>query len=109
MSIRDALASKRPSIPLDVGIGSTVYIKSMTGKDRSIYLKKMKEMEAAGHDNMELSALIVALCLLSENSDPVYSVDQIDEILEIDGQVLDQIVKKALIINGLAGDDSEKK
>ncbi|MDD5006654.1 MAG: hypothetical protein PHS33_09175 [Candidatus Omnitrophica bacterium] len=89
--------------------GGTVYLHKWNGKDRSLFLRESirKNDDGAGvnwdtlFDNQ---VLVVALSLSDENGAKLFSTSPEDlEILSLkDGNVIQMLYEKSLILNGLA-------
>lgn len=94
MSIRDKLKSRSKREQIDLGTEDPLFVKSMTGKDRSIFM----DMSA---QKANQNAVLVAISLVTESGDPVYGIDDIDEISELQTADIDLIVSVALRLNKL--------
>lgn len=100
MSSRDSLRSFRPKVEKFEHGGQTFYVRALSGAGRARYL----ELCRAGGDAGPSMAKVVALGLCEEDGALTYNIDReqdIAEIGEVDGAVLQAIVIKLYEVSGL--------
>jgi len=106
MGIRDSLLKKRQPVERDVGADEPVFIKVFSGKDRAHYVSMNEEFQnqkdETGKTGQKSNALIVAMSVVNKDGSPVFSENELDEILTIDGTIIDSIVSASLDVNGLS-------
>jgi len=94
--------------------GGTVYLRKWTGKDRSFFLSKSicESDDGAGvnwdtlFDNQ---VLVVALSLCDENGAKLFttSTEDLEILSSKDGNVIQMLYQKSLLLNGLAKESIE--
>lgn len=85
------------------------YIKTMSGKSRSEFMELSESFDSDGKGNVlaRKNAVLIALSLSDEGGNLIYSIDDLDEIIELEAYDIDSIVKAALRINKLTEEDQE--
>ena len=101
MSVRDNLKKHRPQLKKVEWNGTTFYVQGMSGKDRSEYTARVKKAEANGGFKNEYA---FAMAVRDENGKLEYDMDSPDDIAEIsqlDGSLIDFAVIEYLKASGL--------
>lgn len=109
MSIRDQLKSRKKREPINLGTDETLYIKTMSGLDRSDFMELSEKID---EENVKViakkNAALVALSLVDEAGEYIYSLDELDDILsDMESSDIDDVVKSSLKINKLTQEDQE--
>ena len=109
MSIRDQLKGRTKKSEIDLGTDEPVFIKSMSGLDRSIYMDMSKAIEKddRANESARKNAVIVAMSLIDKDDVLIYTLDDIDEIVLLDSSDIDDIVGASMKINKLDQDSQE--
>lgn len=87
------------------GVG-TVRLKHLSGADRGLLESVSKE-----EDSMVFATHLVALALVDENDDPLFTVDDKGILSERSGELLQGLMVKIIEMNGMSGkalEDAEK-
>lgn len=115
MLSKEQFLSKKPKPKkFELNDGEFVYVRSWTGLERAEFLDKNQnkgENSDAKH-GVYINALIVAMTVVDEEGNKLFTESDVDEIQKVDNVVVEAVVAEALRLNGLAADsmeDAEKK
>lgn len=111
MSVRETLKKHKPRLVEVEWNGDKLWVKGMSGADRQDYRNRVTKAEANGGFKNEYA---FALAVRDENGVRQYDPDNADDIAEIselDGDLIDRVVLAYLGASGLtkkAVEDAEK-
>lgn len=103
MGLKERLKARLKREPIDLDDEEQLYVKTMSGIDRSVFydlsstFSKEKKSDALAKSN----AVLVALCLVNEAWENIYTIDEIGDIVELDSTDIENIMEKALDLNKL--------
>ncbi len=106
MGIRDQLKGRKKREIIDLGTDDAIYVKSMSGADRAEFFEVSQEIEKSKKTKKiaRKNAVIIALSLVNESGELIYSLDDIDEIISLESSDIDAIVKVSMRVNKLDSD-----
>ena len=112
MGVRDQLRARKKREEVDLGTDDKLYVKTMSGSDRSDFMDLSSSFdEGDNSDGKKLArknAALVSLSLVDESGDQIYTLDELDELLEdMESIDIDYVVKKSLSINKLTSEEQE--
>lgn len=92
------------------GEDTGVWVRGMTGKERDSYesrIYKIKNNQL--HMNMEdIRAFLVSLCVIDENNNKLFSLQDVEALTEKSAIVLDRIASVIQRLSGLTPDQQKK-
>jgi hypothetical protein len=89
--------------------GGEVYIRSFTGEERDVFEESLLD-RSNGDVKRTLAnfrAKLVALCLVNDQGQRLFTAEQAEELGRKNGAILDQLAATAQKLNGLSAGDVE--
>lgn len=112
MGLRDELRARKKREQIDLGTTEPLFIKTMSGMDRSEFMELSEAIEEKETSEARIvskkNACLVALSLINDNGESIYTVDELDDVLgDLESSDIDAIVKASLVINKLTVEEQE--
>lgn len=104
MSIKSQLKKRAGSSPIDLGTDDPLFVRSMSGADRSDYMDMSLKIDEDDkqHKTARKNAVIFSISLVDKKGVRIYGLDEIDEIIQLPSSDIDKVVNMSMDINKLS-------
>ena len=115
MNIRESILNAKVKKLHEVSINDpswgvdTLYIKLMNGRERLAFQKAAQQMK--GDDESKIIPFVIIHTVCDADGNAVFSIDDAEAILNLNGKEIDKLFTASLKVNGLMDssvDDSKK-